>query len=135
MKPLVLMNCSKRTFRLPKKLKFSSTKEIYSKCSCGTVFDGLLCPSCHKLVKIDSQKNYFDLFGIDKCYDLSINDLNSSFKRLQSILHPDKFAIKSDEEKENATFNSSFVNVAFKVLGNPIERANYMVCDSFKICM
>ena len=42
--------------------------------------------------------------------------LEATFKNLQKQLHPDKFAMKSIEERERSSYNSSIVNQAYQVV-------------------
>ena len=72
--------------------------------------------SCEAIQGLDKDRcNYFSLFGMDEKFDLDEVNLEASFKNLQRQLHPDKFAMKSIEERERSSYNSSIVNQAYQV--------------------
>ena len=86
-------------------------KEICQGC---TLFCSSL--SCEAIQGLDRDScNYFTLFGMDEKFDLDDVNLEASFKNLQRQLHPDKFAMKSIEERERSSYNSSIVNQAYQV--------------------
>ena len=48
-------------------------------------------------------------------------------KRLQKILHPDKFSTRSETERAHSADQASLVNRAYAVLRDPLARAKYML--------
>ena len=72
-------------------------------------------------------QNYFKLFGFPELYDLDLTELSSRFRTLQSVIHPDKFASASDLERRMSVQKSALINEAYQTLGNPLERARYML--------
>jgi molecular chaperone HscB len=48
-------------------------------------------------------------------------------KKIQQVLHPDRFGNKSEEEQGVSQSLSSFVNEAISTLQNPIERGLYLL--------
>lgn len=108
-------NCWKCGFKLPKQF-------------C------MFCNSCNKVQKINVDNvNYFDIFGLKSIYKMDSKVLESAFKHLQNVIHPDKFNNESSYEKEVSIFNSSFINQAYSVLKSPVERIAYLLstngCD------
>lgn len=93
---------------------------------CGSVLcEGctLFCstPTCEAIQGLDKENtNYFSLFGMKETFNVDDSQLDVSFKNLQRQLHPDKFAMKSTEERERSTYNSSIVNQAYQVRPNLI---------------
>jgi molecular chaperone HscB len=57
----------------------------------------------------------FKTFGLDVNYNIDLSKLDSAYKELQKLLHPDKFATKGTEEKQKSTSSSSAVNFAYEV--------------------
>lgn len=39
-------------------------------------------------------QNHFDLFALDRIYNIDSTQLQQKFRQMQSILHPDKFSQK-----------------------------------------
>lgn len=72
-------------------------------------------------------QNYFELFGFPELYDLDLTDLSSRFRKLQSAVHPDKFANASDMERRLSVQKSALINEAYLALKSPLERARYML--------
>ena len=52
------------------------------------------CP-CGVVQPINENKNYYELFGLRKSYDIELSNLTKLFRQLQMQLHPDKFSQKS----------------------------------------
>ena len=90
----------------------------------------LFCPSCTAIQKLNSTScNFFELFGFSNSYDLDQASVDGAFKKLQWMLHPDKFSLKSSEEQNTSTHNSSVVNVGYAALKCPLARAQTLVSD------
>jgi molecular chaperone HscB len=72
-------------------------------------------------------KNYFEIFGVPEFYDLDLAELSSRFRKLQSAIHPDKYASASDMERRLSVQKSALINEAYLALKSPLERARYML--------
>ena len=73
-------------------------------------------PSCQTIQKLEiTECNFFCLFGIEEKFRIDEVKLEAKFKNLQRLMHPDKFAMKSSEERERSSHNSSIVNQAYQV--------------------
>ncbi|KAL7640347.1 UNVERIFIED_CONTAM: hypothetical protein RMT77_008618 [Armadillidium vulgare] len=111
-------------------MKYSNTNsKICWKCkslSQGKVF----CPNCNILQPLDTSLNYFEILGIEKSFQLNKSQLIKIYRNLQTIFHPDKFSIKSEEEQAIALEHSSAVNKAYNTLSNPVTRAEYMLVEA-----
>lgn len=64
-------------------------------------------------------KEYFDLFGLEEKYAISIRSLTSHYKRVSSAMKKDNSFLENDR--------MNFIKRAFDTLSNPIERAKYIV--------
>lgn len=64
---------------------------------------------------------------MDDRYDLDAKELQKKYRQMQSVLHPDKFSKRSDEEKQISENYSSLVNEAYKVLQSPLKRAIHLL--------
>jgi molecular chaperone HscB len=76
---------------------------------------------------IDFTRNYFDLFGLPQRFRFDPALLEQAYRRLQSEIHPDRFAAGTDQEKRMALQSSARVNEAYRALRNPVERAQYLL--------
>ena len=70
--------------------------------------------------------DHFALFGLQPSFDLDNTALDAAFKRLQSRIHPDRFAAASAAEKRVAMQWAARANEAFQVLRLPVKRAAYL---------
>lgn len=71
--------------------------------------------------------DYFELLGLPIQLAVSSEDLQRKFYELSRKLHPDKFARKSEHERQFALDASSQLNDAYRTLRNPITRAEYVL--------
>jgi molecular chaperone HscB len=76
---------------------------------------------------IDLARNYFDLFGLPARYRHDPGSLERAYRRLQSEVHPDRYAGGSDAQKRAALQSSARVNEAYRALRDPVERAQYVL--------
>lgn len=54
----------------------------------------LFCESCHSIQNPHEKSNYFKVFNVDVTYDVNQKDLTNTYRKMQSLLHPDKFSNK-----------------------------------------
>ena len=74
--------------------------------------------------------DYFELFELDRTYDIDLNLLEKKFKDLQKVIHPDNFAKFNDDELvEKSHVYSAYVNDGYEILKNDFERAKYILGD------
>jgi molecular chaperone HscB len=76
---------------------------------------------------IDFSQDYFALFGLPARYRFDPAKLDAAYRKLQTEVHPDRFASAGDEERRLALQSSSRVNEAYRALKSPVERANYLL--------
>jgi molecular chaperone HscB len=76
---------------------------------------------------IDFSQDYFALFGLPARYRFDPAVLDAAYRKLQTEVHPDRFASAGDAERRLALQSSSRVNEAYRALKNPVERANYLL--------
>ena len=70
---------------------------------------------------------YFELFGLPVTYQVDITQLNQRYLELQRVVHPDRYAGKSEREQLLAVQKTAEINDALLVLKDPIARAEYML--------
>ena len=76
---------------------------------------------------LDFSRNYFDLFGLTPRYRIDGAALDAAYRKLQSEVHPDRFARGTDAERRMALQSSARVNEAYRALKDPVERAQYLL--------
>ncbi|XP_043702902.1 iron-sulfur cluster co-chaperone protein HscB homolog [Telopea speciosissima] len=87
----------------------------------------LSCESCKSVQPVDTSVDYFQIFGLDKKYEIKGDSLEKKYKDWQKKLHPDLVHSKSEKEKEYAAEQSARVIDAYRTLINPLSRAIYML--------
>jgi molecular chaperone HscB len=71
--------------------------------------------------------DYYQLFGIPRSLNLSLDELQKRFYELSRQLHPDRFMQKPEAERQQALDKSSELNDAYRTLKDPIKRAQYLL--------
>ncbi len=71
--------------------------------------------------------DHFDILGVSKIYNVDKYSLESTYKDIQKVIHPDNFANYSNNIKENSEFLSSYINEAYTTLKDDYERSLYML--------
>jgi len=90
--------------------------------------DFVVCKKCNSLRLVPEKLNYFDLFGCSEhSFKVDLKALKQKHKKLQMVLHPDRFTLSSDEEKALSDIWSPIVNEAYYILKKPVRRANYLL--------
>lgn len=51
---------------------------------------------CGVIQPENSQRTFFEVLGVETSFDVDLRELSQKFRQLQSSLHPDKFAQKSE---------------------------------------
>ena len=97
--------------------------------SCGHTHspDNMFCKGCDKLQSFgghdhnsdtpssDTPVCFFSLLSQPKTVDVSVTSLETEYRQLQKVLHPDKYANASSMERDISLTNSSIVNQAYQV--------------------
>lgn len=78
-------------------------------------------------MSIDLTQDYFSLFGLPRRYALDEPALEAAWHRLQSQVHPDRYAHLPDADKRRAMQWATRVNEGFRTLKKPLARAQYLL--------
>ena len=70
---------------------------------------------------------FFIMFSSPETFDIDLSQLDTNYKRLQRVAHPDLHTSRSPQEREASETASSLLNIAHKVLRNPGTRAQYLL--------
>ena len=74
-----------------------------------------------------SMSNLFFLFNLEPTFDLDLEILDRNYFFLQSTLHPDRFVLKTEKEKQLAQTKTAEINQAYKNLKHPLKRAETLL--------
>lgn len=87
----------------------------------------LVCQSCHSVQPVDHSVDFFQIFGLEKKFEIEDGSLEGKYKDWQKKLHPDLVHTKSEKEREYAAEQSARVIDAYSTLRNPLSRALYIM--------
>ncbi|MCB1758548.1 MAG: Fe-S protein assembly co-chaperone HscB [Gammaproteobacteria bacterium] len=76
---------------------------------------------------LDFSKNYFELFGLPVAYVVDRVRLDERYRELQRVVHPDRYAGGSEQERRLSMQGSIRINEAYETLKDPVERARYLL--------
>jgi molecular chaperone HscB len=76
---------------------------------------------------LDIHQNHFELFGLPAIFAIDLDQLDRHYRKLQSEVHPDKFAAASPAERLRSMQLATHVNEAYQTLKSPITRARYLL--------
>ena len=72
-------------------------------------------------------ENHYQLFGLPVGFIIDTDELASRHRELSKIVHPDRFANASDQERRISLSQTTRLNEAFQTLKNPVSRAQYLL--------
>src|ERR1044071_2873990 len=72
-------------------------------------------------------RNHFELFDLAPAYSLDIGRLENSYKELQTLVHPDRYAQAADAERRASMQWTTRVNEAYSTLKDPVQRAKHIL--------
>jgi len=76
---------------------------------------------------LDIHQNYYELFGLHPGFAIDQAQLDQHFRKLQSEVHPDRFAAASAADRLRSMQMATHVNEAYQTLKSPISRARYLL--------
>ncbi len=74
-------------------------------------------------------QDYYEFFGIPRRLSVDMDDLQKRFYALSREFHPDRYARKSVAEQQYALDATSILNDGYRVLRDPIKRAEYLLAQ------
>ncbi|WOK91735.1 iron-sulfur cluster co-chaperone protein HscB, mitochondrial [Canna indica] len=87
----------------------------------------LACGLCGSVQPLNQSVDFFEIFGLEKAYDMKDKNLETKYKDWQKKLHPDLVHSKSEKEKAFAAEQSARVIDAYQTLSKPLLRAIYLL--------
>jgi len=76
---------------------------------------------------VSLSQDYFSFLGLDRKLSLDPSDLQTRFYNLSRQFHPDRFARSAASEQQYALDATALLNDAYRVLRDPIQRAEYLL--------
>lgn len=92
--------------------------------------DQFFCPACNRVqcTKCSSEKlNFFQVMKNEVTFDVNLPSIKQYYLKLQTMLHPDRFASSSKKELDYSNTQSALVNCAYKTLSDPLKRGLYIL--------
>jgi molecular chaperone HscB len=75
----------------------------------------------------DFTRNHFELLGLPVAYAVDASRLEKGYRDLQSQVHPDRFAARTDSDRRVALQWATRANEAYRTLRDPVDRARYLL--------
>ncbi|MGH6717836.1 MAG: Fe-S protein assembly co-chaperone HscB, partial [Alphaproteobacteria bacterium] len=85
-----------------------------------------VCPACGAVQPAGSM-DHFARLGVPPAFDLDAAALERAYVRLQSRLHPDRFATRPERERRYSAEQAVAVNEAYAALSDALARARYLL--------
>lgn len=76
---------------------------------------------------VPSSATHFELFGLPARFRIDRDRLDSRFRELQRVVHPDRFASATDQERRLSVQQAARINEGYRVLKDPLQRGRYLL--------
>jgi molecular chaperone HscB len=96
-------------------------------CGAGAPVDVHFCPQCDRILTLARHGDYFSFFGLPRKLGVDLDDLEQRFRTLSRQFHPDYFYNASPGERIASLERASYLNDAYRVLREPLDRAEYLL--------
>jgi molecular chaperone HscB len=73
---------------------------------------------------------FYDAFGLEPKLALDLDDLKTRFYERSRQWHPDRFSRASAEQRQQSLDMTAVLNDAFRILRDPVARAEYFLRES-----
>jgi len=96
-------------------------------CGAGAPTEVHFCPQCDRILTLTRHGDYFSFFGLPRKLTIDLADLEQRFRRLSRQFHPDYFYTATVPERLASLERASYLNDAYRVLKQPLDRAEYLL--------
>jgi molecular chaperone HscB len=96
-------------------------------CGAGAPTDVHFCPQCDRIMTLARHGDYFTFFGLPRKLTIDLADLERRFRALSRQFHPDYYYNATTAERLASLERSSYLNDAYRVLKQPLDRAEYLL--------
>ncbi|GKU91121.1 hypothetical protein SLEP1_g5038 [Rubroshorea leprosula] len=120
-------NSFSRSFCLESAEKVDATNRCWACDAAAGTAPFLVCDSCRTIQPVDFSVDYFQIFRLERKYDIEVDSLEGKYKGWQKKLHPDLVHSKSEKERGFAAEQSARVIDAYHTLTKSLSRATYIL--------
>jgi molecular chaperone HscB len=96
-------------------------------CGAGAPAEVHFCPQCDRILTLARHGDYFSFFGLPRKLSIDLADLDTRFRALSRQFHPDYFYNATTQERLASLERASYLNDAYRVLKQPLDRAEYLL--------
>jgi molecular chaperone HscB len=96
-------------------------------CGAGAPAEVHFCPQCDRIMTLTRHGDYFSFFGLPRKLSIDLADLDQRLRRLSRQFHPDYFYNATTAERLASLERASYLNDAYRVLKQPLDRAEYLL--------
>ncbi len=96
-------------------------------CGAGAPTEVHFCPQCERIMSLTRHGDYFSFFGLPRKLTIDLADLERRFRALSRQFHPDYYYNATTAERLASLERSSYLNDAYRVLKQPLDRAEYLL--------
>lgn len=96
-------------------------------CGAGAPAEVHFCPQCDRILTLARHGDYFSFFGLPRKLSIDLSDLDTRFRALSRQFHPDYFYNATSQERLASLERASYLNDAYRVLKQPLDRAEYLL--------
>jgi molecular chaperone HscB len=96
-------------------------------CGAGAPAEVHFCPQCDRILTLTRHGDYFSFFGLPRKLAIDLADLDVRFRALSRQFHPDYFYNATTPERLASLERASYLNDAYRVLKQPLDRAEYLL--------
>lgn len=72
-------------------------------------------------------QDYFALFDLPPAFDIDSETLTARYRRLQHLVHPDRYSAAGEQERRLAAQRAALINEAYETLKKPLSRARHLL--------
>ena len=94
---------------------------------CGAPAQGLFCDACKVIQPPDPRLDHFARLGLTRAFAQDADAVGVAHRNLQRLVHPDRFAQRSDHERRLSMGHATALNDAARVVRDPLTRAEYLL--------
>lgn len=76
---------------------------------------------------VELSSTHFELFGLPARFHVDRDQLDRRFRELQRIVHPDRFASATDQERRLSMQQATRINEGYQILKDPLQRGRYLL--------
>jgi molecular chaperone HscB len=96
-------------------------------CGAGAPAEVHFCPQCERIMSLTRHGDYFSFFSLPRKLTIDLADLEQRFRSLSRQFHPDYFYNATTNERLASLERASYLNDAYRVLKEPLDRAEYLL--------